>query len=402
MRLLHLISTLDPSHGGTSEAVVQLAAALGRNGCHNEVATLDAPGEAWLEDLPFPVHALGPNRGGYQFAPRARDWLRTRDASGVDDCLIVHGLWQHHGYAAWRAWRRTPRFVFPHGMLDPWFKQTYPLKHLKKWLYWPWAEYRILRSARAVFFTCEEERRLARKSFWLYRCREAVANLGIVDPPADADAQCAAFYARFPELRGRRIILFLGRLVVKKGPDLLLHAFARLSRRPADLVLVMAGPGSDSPFIFDLRRGELLGRDVHWPGMLTGPVKWGALRAAEAFILPSHQENFGLAVVEALACGTPALISDKVNIWREIREDGAALVSSDDFDGTLSLLSRWLRQDADARDAMGARARACFERRFQIGRAAAGLVAQLQGFGVRGQPSPVSAANSFERAGGEA
>ncbi len=59
--------------------------------------------------------------------------------------------------------------------------------------------------------------------------------------------------------------------------------------------------------------------------MLTGDLKWGAFRAAEAFVLPSHQENFGIAVVEALACGKPVLISDKVNIWREIVEDGAGL-----------------------------------------------------------------------------
>lgn len=382
MRLLHLISTLNPQHGGTSEAVVQLASALDRAGHHNEVVTMEAPGEPWLEDLPFPVHALGPNRGGYQFAPRAPEWLRARDASGADDCLLVHGLWQHHGYAAWRAWKRSPRFVFPHGMLDPWFKKTYPLKHLKKWLYWPWAEYWILRSARAVFFTCEEERRLARKSFWLYRCREAIGNLGVLDPPADAAAQRAEFFAKFPELRGRRIILFLGRLVVKKGCDLLLHAFARLPHRPADVVLVMAGPGSDSAFIFDLRRGELLGRDVHWPGMLSGAVKWGALRAAEAFILPSHQENFGLAVAEALACGTPVLLSDKVNIWREVVEDGAGLVSSDDFDGTLHLLARWLRHDESERAAMSARARQCFQRRFQIDHAAAALEEKLWEFGV--------------------
>ena len=62
-------------------------------------------------------------------------------------------------------------FVFTHGMLDPWFKRTYPLKHLKKWLYWPWAEYRVLRDAQAVLFTCEEERILARQSFWLYKCK---------------------------------------------------------------------------------------------------------------------------------------------------------------------------------------------------------------------------------------
>ena len=87
------------------------------------------------------------------------------------DCVLSHGLWQYHGFATWRAWRgaRGPRFVFAHGMLDPWFRRMYPKKHLKKWLYWPWAEYRVLRSARAVFFTCDEERRLARESFWLYR-----------------------------------------------------------------------------------------------------------------------------------------------------------------------------------------------------------------------------------------
>ena len=386
MRILHLISTLDPRHGGTSEAVLQLAEALNRAGHHNEVATMEAPDEPWLESLPFPVHALGPNRGSYQFAPRAPEWLAARDRSGVDDCLLVHGIWQHHGYAAWRHWRRSPRFVFPHGMLDPWFKQTYPLKHFKKWLYWPWAEYRILRSARAVFFTCEEERRLARQSFWLYRCREAIANLGIGDPPGDDPAaQVAAFYDRFPELRGRRIILFLGRLVVKKGCDILLHAFARLPRRPENVSLVMAGPGSDSAFIFDLRRGELLGRDVHWPGMLSGPVKWGALRAAEAFILPSHQENFGLAVAEALACGTPVLLSNKVNIWREVVEDGAGLVSSDDFDGTLHLLARWLRLSEAERGAMSERARDCFQRRFQIDHAAAALLKQLWEFGVEEQ-----------------
>ncbi|MBV9658044.1 MAG: glycosyltransferase [Verrucomicrobia bacterium] len=383
MRLLHLISTLDPSHGGTSEAVVQLASALDRAGHTNAAATLDAPGAPWLDTLPFPTHALGPNRGSYQFAPRAPEWLRARDASGADDALIVHGLWQHHGFAAWRAWRRSPRFVFAHGMLDPWFKRAYPRKHLKKWLYWPWAEYWILRQARAVFFTCEEERRLARESFWLYRCREAVANLGIVEPPGDADEQRALFFEKFPDLRGRRILLFLGRLVVKKGCDLLLHAFARLASRPDDVTLVMAGPGEDSAFVADLRRGEATRENVRWVGMLSGAVKWGALRAAEAFILPSHQENFGLAVVEALACGTPVLLSDKVNIWREVSADGAGLVAADDFDGTLDLLRRWLALPEEARRAFRERARACYARRFQIDQAAAALARQLRELGVR-------------------
>ena len=89
-------------------------------------------------------------------------------------------------------------------------------------------------------------------------------------------------------------------------------------------------------------------------------------------------------MVEALACGRPVLISNKVNIWREIAGDGAGLVEDDTLPGTERLLARWFGMPADERLAMGGRARASFERRFQIDRATAGLVEQLRGFGVRG------------------
>ena len=359
----------------------QFAGALTRAGHRNAVATVDAPGEPFLEELPFAVHAFGPGRGSYQFAPKLAAWLYDQGVGGRWDAVITHGLWQHHGLAAWRAFRRsrTPRYVFPHGMLDPWFKRTYPRKHLKKWLYWPWVEYRLLRTARAVFFTCEEERRLARGSFWLYRTNERVASLGIEEPPEAAKRQRGAFLDRFPELRGQRVILFLGRLVVKKGCDSLLRSFAGLQPRPSDLRLVLAGPEDEQrpEFMAGLRAEQDFPADAVFPGMLTGDVKWGALRIAEVFILPSHQENFGLAVVEALACGVPVLISDKVNLWREIEADGAGFVAPDTLAGTRQLLTRWLALSADERAAMGERARACFERRFQVDRAAAALMAQL-------------------------
>ena len=293
---------------------------------------------------------------------------------------------QHHGFATWRAWRgaRGPRFVFAHGMLDPWFKKTYPLKHLKKWLYWPWAEYRLLRSARAVFFTCEEERRLARESFWLYRVNEAVQALGIEEPPGNAAALREQFYQRFPMWRERRLILSLGRIAPKKGCDLLLRAFAKSFVAHRDAVLLMAGPG-EVEYVEELKRlVPEIEAAVHWPGMLTGDLKWGALHAAEAFVLPSHQENFGIAVVEALSCGKPVLISDKVNIWREIIEDGAGSVAPDTQEGTEKLLADWLARPASEREAMGSRAQRCFESRYQIDRATASLVNQLHGFGVAG------------------
>lgn len=403
MNLLHVTSTLDPRTGGVAEAVRQFALALTRAGHRTAVATVDAPGQPFLKGLPFDVHPLGPSRGGYQYAPKLARWLYEQGAGGRWDAVLTHGMWQHHGLAVWRAFRRsrTPRYVFPHGMLDPWFKRTYPRKHLKKWLYWPWAEYRILRGARAVFFTCEEERRLARESFWLYRANERIATLGIAEPPGEGERQREVFLGTFPELRGKRLILFLGRLHEKKGCDLLVQSWlqmltARLGpepRRETDLHLVLAGPAEPSVAAGWQTTWDL---SVHGhspvppgarpvappvfslPGMLAGDLKWGALRAAEVFILPSHQENFGLAVVEALACGVPVLISDKVNLWREIEADGAGFVAPDTLEGTRQLLERWLALSAGERAAMGLRARACFETRFQIDRAAAALVQQMQ------------------------
>jgi glycosyltransferase involved in cell wall biosynthesis len=90
-------------------------------------------------------------------------------------------------------------------------------------------------------------------------------------------------------------------------------------------------------------------------------------------MLPSHQENFGIVVAEAMACGVPVLISNQVNIWREVQQDGAGLVADDSEAGTVALLERWLAMDDEARQHMATRARASFLRRFEIDRAAASV-----------------------------
>src|SRR5207245_11501005 len=106
-------------------------------------------------------------------------------------CVVVNVSLQYLSLAAWRRYAGSsiPYYVFHHGMLDPWFKETFPLKHLKKWLYWPWAEYRVLRDAAAVIFTSEEERLQARRSFWLYRTRARVSPLGVEAAPIFPHAQ---------------------------------------------------------------------------------------------------------------------------------------------------------------------------------------------------------------------
>ena len=336
--------------------------------------SLDSPNDSWVRDAPAPVHALGPGLGSYGYSARFVPWIKKHRAAF--DAVIVQGLWQYSSFGVWRALARTPTpyFVFPHGMLDPWFKRTYPLKHVKKLFYWPWGEYRVLRDAAAVLFTSEEERRLARESFGLYRCKEVVVNYGTA-APANLENAREAFFDAFPNLRGQRFLLYLGRLHEKKGCDLLIEAFRKIPNSPEPIHLVMAGPCAQPDYLRHLQDLAAAGSSlISFPGMLTGDVKWGALTAAEAFVLPSHQENFGIAIAEALACGTPVLISNKVNIWREIEGDGAGYVENDDLAGATSLLNRWFATAPDARIAMAQNARNCFANRFEIERATDSLL----------------------------
>jgi glycosyltransferase involved in cell wall biosynthesis len=378
MKILRSTHTVNPALGGPIESIRQSSAALQRRGYEVEIISLDAQDDPWVRDAPFLVHALGPGIGGYGYAPRFSSWIKERRADY--DAVIVHGLWQYSSFGVWRALAgsTTPYFVFPHGMLDPWFKRTYPAKHFKKLLYWPWAEYRVLRDAAAVLFTSEEERRLARESFGLYQCREVVVNYGTA-APTDLDRAREVFLDAQPQLRGDRFLLFLGRLHEKKGCDLLIRAFgaSRASEPNAAKFLVMAGPCADEEYRRSL---QMLANEagcadsILFPGMLTGDAKWGALAAAEAFVLPSHQENFGIAVVEALACGTPVLIANKINIWREIEADGAGYVDNDDLGGTTNLLARWIKTPAEARAAMRENARNSFANCFEIERATDSLL----------------------------
>jgi glycosyltransferase involved in cell wall biosynthesis len=374
VRILHCIGSVDPKTGGPIEGIRQRQAVLAGWGHEVEACSLDDPRAPYLEGFPFPVHALGPGVGPFAYTRRLLPWLLEH--AGGFGAVVVNGIWQYHSLAVRSAMRRIgkPYWVFTHGMLDPWFNEAYPLKRLKKNLYWRWGEYRVLRDAEAVAFTTEEEKILARRSFRPYRVREAVVSYGTGGPDVGRDEALPAFYAACPAVEGRRFLLFLSRIHEKKGCDLLLRSFARA--QDASLDLVVAGPDQQGLAAGLASEAQALGVGgrVHFPGMLRGAAKWGAFMAADAFVLPSHQENFGIVVAEALAAGTPVLLSNKVNVWREVVEDGAGLVEPDDQEGTDRLLARWLAMDESAASVMRARARPCYESRFTVEASARSLL----------------------------
>jgi glycosyltransferase involved in cell wall biosynthesis len=265
-------------------------------------------------------------------------------------------------------------------MLDPYFKRRYPAKHLKKLLYWNLVEHSVLRDAAAVLFTCEDERLLAQQSFQRYSAQERVVSFGTTKPLKDVAALRGTFFGEFPQLKAQKLVLFLGRIHEKKGCDLAIEAFAQCANEDERLRLVMAGPG-DEQLVRNLQAAAALYRvtdRIVWTGMLHGDLKWGALAAADAFILPSHQENFGIAVAEALAMGTPVLISNKVNIWREIMLDQAGFADEDSVEGTVRTLRRWMALAPEEVAQMRARAERSFLSRFRMEGAADRLVSLVR------------------------
>ena len=368
MKILRVIPSLNPEAGGAVEGARQMDRQLLSMGILVEVVSLDSKSESeFLCSYPAKVHPLGPSVLNYSYNKRLVPWL-TKNHSRFD-AIVVDGIWQYHSFGVWRAISNseTPYYVYTHGMLDPWFKKTYPLKHIKKSLYWPWAEYRVLRDAKAVLFTTEEEMILARKSFSLYKCNEQIVSYGISEPPKDVSL-ASRFFLKYSELKGKKIILFLGRINEKKGCDQLIEAFGKLAVEIPDLHLVMAGPDEKNwkSSLVKMAKNLKVDGQITWTGMLTGDDKWGAFYAADVFCLPSHQENFGVVVAEALSCSKPVLITNKVNIWREIVKYGAGIVVDDDLESIYKQIEDWLDLTSAEFTSMKGSALKCFEDNFRI------------------------------------
>jgi len=196
----------------------------------------------------------------------------------------------------------------------------------------------------------------------------------------------AAFEQKCLGLHHRPYLLFLGRIHPKKGVDILIKAYAAVygsdfeSHKPAPC-LVIAGPGMETTFggrCSNWRLEPVLLVRFFGRGCCLAPTNGALSTAQRAFVLFSHQENFGIAVAEALSCGTPVLISNQINIWREIEEDRAGYVGDDSVDGSETLLRRWKSRSPQDHLEMKHAAQFSFESRFGIGFAAQNLVAFLE------------------------
>ena len=385
MRLLECLESANPADGGVVESTRQRCIALQRLGHHVELITQDGAANSWTGDWPTEAHALGRGISRYGFNPRVDEWVKEN--ARRFDAIIVNSVWRYLGFGVRNGLRNTtvPYFVVPHSSLNPWFQTSTSFKSISKIATWRLIEWRVLRDARCVLYTCEEERKLARTTYRPYACNEDVLSLvGTSVPSRSEGIPVERFLSAFPHLRGKRLLLYLSRVHPMKGCDLLIKAFSKVCGEDPSLHLVIAGPAEEN-FASTLRliaKQCLIEDRITWTGPLYKEIKWAAFRSASLFALPSHCEAYPVALLEALGCGLPALITDKVNIWSDVAKAEAGFLDTDTVDGTIRSLRTWLRMSSTEQFRMRRNALTCFSQRFEAHSNTIGFVEGLKRHGV--------------------
>lgn len=325
LKILQVIPGIAPLYGGPSQAVIELSTSLIAAGVQTEIATTDANGSARLAvDLEKPMAYKGVQTHFFcrhlgdsiKYSRPMANWLSLHVSDF--DAVHIHGIFSHQTLSASHACIRSkvPYVIRPMGMLDPWSMNQKPLR---KFLAWHLLIKQCLRKAAVIQYTCEEERLNAERSFGLthgFVIPNGVRTDLLEAPPATS-------------MRGKKnipleapYVLTLSRIHPKKGFELLLDGFSDYLKgiQCPNLHLVIAGEG-DPDYVKALHaQAQGLGIEayVHWTGWLEGEEKRGAMQDANLFVLPSFQENFGIAAVEAMACGIPVLVSRQVGLAHEI------------------------------------------------------------------------------------
>lgn len=331
--ILHVIPYMHASTGGPPVVVENFIAEACRLGHSSEIVSTFRYCNGDESALQKRLEQLAPTTflAGLETIPvvgrsgAARINAHVRRA----DIVHVHTLWSPLNVSARYACLQhdRPYVVMPHGMLDPY---SLSVKARKKSIYLKFFESRNMARAQRMIYTTSEEERLAALAGLPLPPGELVP-LGARASSASNDELRPHFLARYPQAEGKRRLLFLGRIHHKKGIDRILNCLQDLRRSIPNVLLILAGDG-EAQYVRQLKQlvaSLALDDHVLFAGHLDGDLKWASFAAAELFLLPSRQENFAIAVAEAMQMGVPVIITDKVNTWPYVEEAGAGLVLAD-------------------------------------------------------------------------
>ena len=388
MRILVTSFHIAPQSGGLRVGVLGLCKGLAKRGHQVSLYTTNADGNKTL-DVSLGVSTLEEDVEVFYYPAQKTIFGNVLSYPMVRalkhrvpnvDLVLIHSLYQFTSTVAAHYCRkfRVPYVLRPHGILDT--TPAHRRRWLLKWAYIQLFEKRNFDCAAAIQYSSRMEEEMARH-FMTVKSPNLLIPEGISLEPFAKLPPRGSFRARYPEMAGKSLILYLGRLHQKKGLELLVEAFSRVAARRDDAHLVLAGSG-DSDYV--MRITKML-RDLGVfdrttiTGQLDDDEKLAVLRDADVFVLPSYGENFGISVVEAMACGLPVLISDKVGIWREIAEAEAGIVTTCQSEKIANAI-QMLLSDPGLRMALGQRGKMLVGAQFSIDRMAERMETAYQSF----------------------
>ena len=255
-----------------------------------------------------------------EFSPELYSWIKAH--GNEYDIIHIHGIWHFAGVAPYLAGIKTAKCITTHGLLDSW---TIGKGYWKKMLFGVLFQKRILKNTELIQINNTDELADLKRFLGFQHPNVQIIPNGMNLGDFENLPAKNIFREKFSIPQDKKIILFLSRINLKKGLDLLLPAFKEISSIRNDTILIMAGP--DDGYLAETERfiqENDLKDKIQLVGMLTGNDKLAAFSDADIFALPSHSEGFSIATLEALISGTPSLLSDRVGFGEAIRESNAA------------------------------------------------------------------------------
>ena len=359
MRVIHTVTTTQASYGGPSRSVPFLCEALADQGASVRLVTTVPKSEDGGRSPILPADPVEVCSAGVQNGVRRIIWrpfsfyntLQNQAQSAHPDILHDHGIWlPTHGTVALAARRLdVPLVVSIRGMLTSWALQHNRWRKRFAWMAYQKA---ALRQASLFHVTSEEE-------------VEALRDLGFDQPVAmiPNGVQLPEQQSADSSSAGPRRALFLSRLHPKKGLPMLIEAWARV--RPKDWELILVGPSEEGhrAELEEQVRSDGLDDEITFSGSVSDKEKWAVYRSADLFVLPTHSENFGIVVAEALAAGIPVLTTTGTP-WRELETHGCGWWVKPEVERITRALDDAVGCVDEKRRAMGARGRRLVEEQY--------------------------------------
>lgn len=374
MKILHVVPSYIPAYryGGPIKAVHELCKALAKNGLDVTVFTTDID---WEKNSDVPLGRMVEMDGVKVFYYPVRRLRRYCFSSGLADAVKmrvrefdivhIHSVYLYPTMIAcyWCRKFGIPYIINPFGALDP---SAIRLKgRIRKSLYLNLVERRNIDGAKFIYAASgyEKDKILSMR----FNAPVVIMPRGLEISDYSPGANPGWFFDRYPQLKNKKVILFLGRIHRKKGLDLLAAALKKITDKDKSVFLAVVGPREDAyaASVETLFKKEGVMENAVFTDMLLGDEKLSAFYSSDIFILPSYGENFGIAVLEAMACGIPVVVTDAVALHPDIAEYGAGIVTKPNADALASAALDILR-NRDIKNEMGECGRRLVRDRFAI------------------------------------